>query len=204
MAESDKTEHISDSIMERFSVRTLSETELTSVARHLTGCPECQAEFVLTLRRQRGDADLSFTLAPEFWLRHEHVDYEQLVESAEGKLDTTSRELVDAHLKVCAPCQEDVRSFLAFREQIAPELKVSYAPVEKDSAHDRLSLVSWWQSRTWRPVYSVALIVIGIALVIEPRLLNRRQGNQQHNNRPRLRLVPGRHQMIVQPNFISE
>ena len=156
MADSDKTEHISESKMERFSVRTLSEIELTNVARHLTGCPDCQAEFVSTLRRQRGVADLSFTLAPEFWLRHEHLDYEQLVEFAEGKLDTPDRELIDAHLKVCTPCTEDVRSFLAFREQIAPEMRVSYAPVEQESVHERLSWVSWWRGLAWKSVYSAA------------------------------------------------
>lgn len=35
MAESDKTTHISELKMERFSVRTLSETDLAKVARHL-------------------------------------------------------------------------------------------------------------------------------------------------------------------------
>src|SRR5882762_6324948 len=133
MADSDKTAHISESLMERFSVRTLSETELTNIARHLTGCPECQAEFVSTLRRQRGTANLTFSLSPEIWLRHGHLDYEQLVELGDGKLDATDRELIDTHLKVCPACGEAVRSFLAFREQIAPEMRVSYAPLENES-----------------------------------------------------------------------
>lgn len=191
MAESDKTEHISESIMERFSVRNLSESELTNVARHVTRCPDCQAEFVSSLRRQRGDADLSFTLAPECWLRHEHLDYEQLVEFAEGTLDATNRELIDAHLKVCPPCQEDVRSFLAFREQIAPELRVSYSP-EKETAQKRLSLVNWWRDWTWSPAYSVALVVIGIALVIGAAvLLNRREESQQAQQSPTPQVSPG-------------
>ena len=58
---------------------------------------------------QRGVADLSFSLAPEFWLRHEHLDYEQLVEMADDNLDAADRELIDAHLKVCPACGEDVR-----------------------------------------------------------------------------------------------
>ena len=84
MAERDTTEHISESTMERFCMRLLTESELTMAARHLTGCPDCQAKFVSTLRRQREVADLSFTLAPEFWLRHDHLDYEQLVELGEA------------------------------------------------------------------------------------------------------------------------
>lgn len=190
MADSDKTEHISKSIMERFSVRTLSKAELTKVARHLTGCPDCQAEFVSALRRQRQVADLSFTLAPEFWLRHEHVDYEQLVEFAEGKLDATDRELIDVHLKVCPACSEDVKSFSAFREQIAPELAVSYAPMEQEPAHERFPC--WWNGRNWKPVYSAALVAIGIALVIGAALLlNRRPGNQQTQQLPTPQTSPG-------------
>jgi hypothetical protein len=185
MAESDKTEHISESIMERFCMRALTENELTMVAGHLTGCPDCQAEFVSTLRRQREVTDLSFTLAPEFWLRHEHLDYDQLVDLGDDKLDAADRELIDVHLKICPPCREDVRSFLAFREQIAPEMRVSYAPVEKESAREWLSWVSWWDGRTWKPVYSAALVVIGIALVIGAALLlNRRAENQQAQQVP--------------------
>lgn len=192
MADSDKTEHVSESIMERFSMRTLSETELTNVARHLTGCPNCQAQLVSTLRRQREVGDLSFTLAPEFWIRHEHVDYEQLLEYAERKLDATDRELIDAHLKVCTPCQEDVRSFLAFREQIAPEMKVSYAPLGQEPGQERLRWISWWHGWAWKPVYSATLVAIGIALVIGAALLlNRRAENQQAQQSPTPQASPG-------------
>lgn len=180
MAESDKTAHISDSLMERFCMRTLSEAELTNVAGHLMGCPDCQAEFVSMLRRQRGVAHLSFSLAPEFWLRHEHLDYEHLVELGEGTLDATDREVFDAHLQVCPACSEDVKSFLSFREQITPEMRVSYASLKNESVKEQLPWISWWRGRTWRPAYSAALVAIGIALVIGAALLlNRRAENQQ-------------------------
>ena len=107
--------------MELFCARGLPETELATAARHLANCSDCHQQFVATLRRHREVADLSFTLAPEFWFRHEHVDYEQLVGLADNKLDAADREVIDVHLKVCPSCREDVRSFLAFREQIAPE-----------------------------------------------------------------------------------
>lgn len=192
MADSDKTEHVSESIMERFSMRTLSETELTKVARHLTGCPDCQALLVSTLRRQREAGDLSFTLAPEFWIRHEHLDYEQVLEYAERKLDANDRELIDVHLTVCLACQEDVRSFLAFREQIAPELKVSYAPIAQEPIREQLSWVGWWRGLAWKPVYSAAFVVLGIALLIGAALLlNRKAENQQAQHPPTPQESPG-------------
>lgn len=192
MADSDKTEHVPESIMERFSMRTLSETELTNVARHLTGCPDCQALLVSTLRRQREAGDLSFTLAPEFWIRHEHLDYEQVLEYALHKLDATDRELIDVHLTVCPTCKEDVRSFLAFREQIAPELKVSYSPIGQAPIREQLSWVGWWRSLAWKPVYSAAFVLLGIALLIGAALLlNRRAENQQAQHSPTPQVTPG-------------
>jgi hypothetical protein len=192
MAERYTTEHISESTMERFCMRVLTENELTMVAKHLTGCPECQAEFVSTLRTQREVADLRFTLAPEFWLRHEHLNYEQLVEMADDKLDAADRELIDAHLTVCAPCTEDVRSFLAFREQIAPEMKTSYAPTKNESVNERLTWVDWWRALVWKPIYSVVILAIGIGLVIGGALLlNRRAGNQQAQQGPTPNVSPG-------------
>lgn len=201
MAENDRTEHISGHKMERFCVRTLSQPELADVAEHLAGCSACQREFVSTLRRQRGVSDLSFTLAPEFWLRHDHLDYEQLVALAEDKLEATDRELIDVHLKACGICQEDVRSFLAFRQEIAPELRVSYCPVEQKPARARPSVVSWWPSLAWKPVYSAAVIVIGIALVIGGAfLLSRRTDNQQAQNVPTPQVSPGLPSLPSSPN----
>jgi len=171
-------------------MRNLPQPELSSVAEHLTECAACQAEFVSTLRGQREDSDLSFTLAPEFWLRNDHLDYAQLVDLAENKLDAADREPIDAHLKVCQVCQEDVTSFLAFRKQIAPELKISYAPIQKEQRH-KASSVSWWHGLRWKPIYSAVIVVIGIALVIGAALLlNRRPENQQAQNQPTPQVSP--------------
>lgn len=191
MAESDKTTHISESKLERFSVRSLSETELTNVAGHLTECPDCQAEFVSTLRRQRGTANLSFSLSPEVWLRHGHLDYEQLVEFGDSKLDAADRELFDAHLQVCPACSEDVKGFMAFRERITPEMGVSYGPLEDGSVKEHLPWMSWWRGWTWSPVYSAALVALGIALVIGAALLlNQRAENRQAQQQPTPQVSP--------------
>jgi hypothetical protein len=180
MADNEMTEHVSTSKMERFCARGLPETELTTVARHLANCSNCHGQFVATLGRHRETNPVTFTLAPEFWLRHEHIDYEHLVELADKKLDATDRELIDLHLKVCPSCSEDVQSFLAFREEIAPEMGVSYAPIERELAREGLSWVSWWRGLAWKPIYAAAVVLIGIALVIGVTLfLKRRADNLQ-------------------------
>src|SRR6266568_1711300 len=114
-------EHITTSRMQRFRVRALPVGELTSISEHLDVCPSCNQQFTEMLRSRRLSEPLKITLAPEFQFRHEHVDYEQLVRLADKTMDASEREMLDVHLKVCAPCQEDVRSFLTFREQIDRE-----------------------------------------------------------------------------------
>jgi hypothetical protein len=108
---------------------------------------------------------LKFTLAPELGLRHDHVDYEQLVGLADNSLDTAERAMVDVHLKVCESCREDIRSFLEIREQIEKEDESSFAPIAPDAARE-LPWLSWWRGLAWKPIYATALLLIGIALVI--------------------------------------
>jgi hypothetical protein len=194
MANNGMIEHVSAERMERFCARILPEGELTAVAAHLAGCEECHGQFTNTLGRQRDGSPVSFTLSPEFWLRHEHIDYEQLVNLAENKLDTADRELIDLHLKICAPCEEDVRSFLAFREQIESELNVSYAPIGRHAGRDTLpsSPINWWRGLALKPAYVAAIILIGIAIFLGAALLlNRRAANQQVQHPPTPSISPG-------------
>ena len=83
---------------------------------HVADCPSCHHRFVEELRRKKGSGPFTFSLAPEFWFRHDHLDFDQLVDLADEKLDQYTREVIDAHLSTCETCREDVRSFLAFRK----------------------------------------------------------------------------------------
>ena len=192
MDNSEPTEHISRSRMELFSARGLPETELATVARHLAKCSDCGGQFVSSLRRQKGTAAVSFNLAPEFWLKHEHIDYDQLVEFADDKLEATDRELIDLHLEVCPHCKEDVRSFLAFREQIASELEVSYATVH-DAPRSKVSWWTQWNTLAWKPAYAAVLIIMGLAVIFGAILLKRRSDNlQAQRNQPSQNTPAGR------------
>jgi Putative zinc-finger len=193
MANSGMIEHVSTEKMERFCARILPESELIAVAAHLVGCEECHGQFINTLGRQRDGSPVSFILSPEFWLRHEHIDYEQLVDLADNKLDTADRELIELHLKNCAPCEEDVRSFLAFREQIEPEMEVSYGPIRRQPASKPLPSrpINWWRGLAWKRAYATAVILIGIAIIIGAALLlNRRTANEQVQHLPTPSIIP--------------
>jgi hypothetical protein len=135
---------------------------------------------------------LKITLAPEFWLRHEHVDYEQLVQLVDRTMDADEREMVDVHIKVCGSCQEDVRSFLALREQIDRETKSSHRPRVLEQTQERLPWLAWWRGLAWNPAYIGAVVLIGIALVIGVALLlKRRAANLEAKHIQPLQIVNG-------------
>jgi hypothetical protein len=193
MANSGMIGHVSTEKMERFCARILPETELTAVAAHVARCEECHGQFINTLGRQRDGSPLSFTLSPEFWVRHEHIDYEQLVNLADNNLDTADRELIDLHLKICAPCENHVRSFVAFREQIKPEIGVSYVPIGRQPKREGLSSlpITWWRGLAWKPAYAAAIILIGIAIIIGAALLLNRRSTSQQVQLPTPSVSPG-------------
>jgi anti-sigma factor ChrR (cupin superfamily) len=110
------THHPSTSQLERFCVGALPDDELTAVANHVADCAPCHDRFVEELRRKHGAGPFTFTLEPEFWFRHDHLEFDQLVELADEKLDQCTREIIDVHLTTCETCREDVRSFLAYRK----------------------------------------------------------------------------------------
>jgi hypothetical protein len=189
-----ETEHITTSRMERFCERALDQAELTSLAHHLKGCDKCSKDFVATLKRQKGTSTLRLNLSPDFWLRNEHLDYDHLLEFTDNKLDASDTEQINLHLESCASCKEDVRSFLAFREQIEPEMYVNYPAIGLQPARPTTSSspVTWWRGLAWKPVYAAVIISIGIAIIIVAAfLLNRRAAIQQAQHLPTPSISPG-------------
>jgi anti-sigma factor ChrR (cupin superfamily) len=106
--------HVSKSQLERFAVGALEEEELVSVATHTADCESCDKAFVEELRSRVGSGPFAFTLNPEFWFRHDHLKFEDLVGLADETVDDELKEIFDIHLKTCSRCKEDLTSFLAF------------------------------------------------------------------------------------------
>ncbi|HYN25450.1 MAG TPA: hypothetical protein VES69_10450 [Pyrinomonadaceae bacterium] len=175
---------MSTSLMERFCLSALPEAELTTITEHLTECQPCHQRFADTLGHQRGSAPTRFTLAPEFWLGHEHVDFEQLVAVADNKLDAIEREIIDTHVNICVTCREDVRSFLAFRDQIEPELRVHYGPTAQEPPREGFSWWTGWLGLSWKPIYAAAIVLMGIGLIIGGLFLKWRSDNFEARQTP--------------------
>jgi hypothetical protein len=106
--------HVSKSQLERFVVGALEEDELMLGARHVADCESCHKAFVEELRRRVGAGPLTFSLEPEFWFQHDHLQFEDLVSIANETVDHELKEIFDIHLKTCRGCRDDITSFLAF------------------------------------------------------------------------------------------
>lgn len=194
-------EHVTTSRLRRFSVQALPLIELTSIAEHLDLCHSCHERFIKILKTRRGQEPLKITLAPEFQFRHDHVDYELLVRIADGTVEPLEREMLDIHLKACAACQEDVKSFLSFREQIDTETQTIRPSFAGETATAKWSWFPWWSGLAWKPFYAAALLVIGMALVIGFMLFAKRQTTLQANHsQPREANIPSPIQTITPEN----
>src|SRR5436190_2503785 len=157
--------HILRANMKLFCARALPQAELVAIGRHLVDCPDCHRLLVSSLR-ETGSESPTFTLAPELWLRHEHLDYDQLVELSEDGLDADERESIDAHLSLCSTCQEDVTTFLAFRKEIESELKATSSPALAQQPLQKRNWRAAWNRLAWKPVYATAAIILAIAFII--------------------------------------
>ena len=176
------THHLSELEIKQLCVSALPEDELTAAAVHTADCEACDRRFIEELKRQRSPVPFNFTLEPEFWFRNEHLDFDDLDGLADNTFDEETREIINIHLSTCESCREDVRSFLAFRDTTAGEMKVSYGPTPYES-RDHTRGAPWvWQRLQRRPVYAVAAIVlVAVAVFIGLIALSRRSGPLQAN-----------------------
>ena len=190
------TEHLSKPRLERLCVRALSSRELVLSTQHLATCRYCRRHYQTTREAQRGGSTVRFTLAPEVWLRHEHLDYEQLVALAEQATDAEDQELINLHLKICAVCREDMRSFLAFREQIKAELLISYAPTKRRAAEERKRF-AWWTGLQWQFRYAAVILLVVIGVVTGLLLFNSPALDERRTATPAIK--PGANNQLASP-----
>jgi len=190
--------------MERFCLSGLPEVELASITDHLTQCQPCHELFADTLRNQRGSAAGKIILEPEFLLKHDHIEFEQLVEIAEEKLEATDQEMIDIHLAACESCREDVRSFLAFRKEIEPELHVRYGPGTRNPPQREVEPSSRRRRFAWKPAYAAAaVILIGIVLAIAVFVLKHRMNTLEALKTPTPEPTPSSQKAPTTPSPVS-
>jgi len=104
-------QHLTEVQIQRFCSHTLSDDELTLVAKHIGQCKYCDKRTCEELRRLHPPSTLRFTeddLA--FCVSNCHLDFETLMGLAEGKWDSEAQWLFGLHLKTCEQCAEDLKA----------------------------------------------------------------------------------------------
>lgn len=189
-------EHLSKPRLERLSVRSLPPSELTLSTQHLAICQFCRRHYQEIREMRRGGSIVRITLAPELWLSHEHLEYEQLVALADQTMAAEDLELANLHIKICATCREDMRSFLDFRKQITPELSVSYgAAIE--IKQQKVSPFGWWRGWSWQLRY--AAVIALVAVVVASLALWKYRANTLEARRNTPTTEPKNHDQLSAP-----
>ncbi len=150
-------EHLTDKQSQAFQARTLPPKEMVTALQHLESCENCRARSHQSFQQLNNFQPPAIFLLPEFQLRHEHLDEEQLTALADNLLGVEEREILRAHLQGCSRCGEELRSFMAFRQELATELNIRYAPTSFPK--QRWQWQTNWNAFTWKPLYAGFLVV---------------------------------------------
>jgi len=158
--------------MERFCARTLEVSKMAAIGEHMADCPECQRLFHDFFQKRRAFAPVVIDLSPEKWLRDEHLDYEWLTAYVDDAMEKDEREMTELHLQLCDQCREEVEEFIAWQQEIEPELKIRYMPDDPASSR-KWVWGSWdWLRMIRKPAYAFAvLLAIGAAITLTILLL---------------------------------
>ena len=102
-------QHLTEVQIKGFCAHTLSDDELTVVARHIGECRYCDKRICQEIQRlyppkKYTEDDLAFCV------RNCHLDFETLVGLAEGKWDSEAQWFFGLHLKTCERCVEDLKA----------------------------------------------------------------------------------------------
>lgn len=158
---------------------------MAAIGEHLANCPECHQLFHETFQKRRDYAPVVIDLSSEKWLRDEHLDYEWLTAYVDGVMEKDVREMTEIHLNLCGQCREEVEEFIAWRREIAPELKVRYLPDDQASSREWGFGLWSWLKIIRKPAYAFAiLLAISAAITLailfmksDPNSQERQQAN---------------------------
>lgn len=146
--------HISREQLKRYRDRALMPQELVAVDAHLGQCLECRDE--LTAMAVITDSTVSAVREALF----EHITYEQMDAWVDNQLDQSERELVMAHIGLCAPCARQLRSYESYAPVMSAAVIAPAQPVV--SIGEKL--------RAWFRMPQVAMITaaLAIAAIVTP------------------------------------
>lgn len=151
------TTHISREQLQKYRNRALVPQELVAVDAHLGQCQECRDE----LSALASISDLTVSAVRQ--ARFEHITYEQMDAWVDNELEQSERELVMAHIGLCAPCARQLHAYEGYAPAMSAPIITPAQPVV--SLGDKL--------RAWFRMPQVAMITAALALaaIVTPLMM---------------------------------
>jgi hypothetical protein len=151
------TAHVSPEKMEAFRADSLPADQAFGCAEHFAACEECGA--ALARAPHFSSRPLAIDFSAGDFTPDEHVEYEKLVPYAEGRIKSEEAVLLEAHLRSCARCREEVRVFCEFLMAVGPEMAQRYGP---QGVRSRVAeALGFWRLPRWVP-FAVGFLVIAV------------------------------------------
>jgi hypothetical protein len=121
-------EHLNQDQLQGYRDRTLALGELVAVDAHLGGCEPCR-----TALAGLADGSASSVLSAIEQARFRHLSYEHMDDWVEDRLAAEDRELVMAHIGLCAACARQLIAYQEYAPAMAAPVGTAAMVEEKQS-----------------------------------------------------------------------
>ncbi|HEX7294471.1 MAG TPA: zf-HC2 domain-containing protein, partial [Pyrinomonadaceae bacterium] len=142
----------------------LPTAELLEVDDHLAACEECRQRVNVDLQPGTLLSDFHRRLLSGF--RSDHLSYEQLVTIVDGELENSEHDELQAHLKACAPCTEDLNDLRALRAELNTVTAEDRERAPRRGFGEKIWAPLRSNRRSLSPAFAGALAVLLIAISI--------------------------------------
>ena len=155
------SEHFTEQNVERYRSRQMPPSELLVADDHLAVCEACRLKTLATVRAEATLTFLTSDLYTASSAEAVHLSYEQIAALIDNQVTDMERETIEKHVKLCAPCAEEVRDLSAFKSTLVTT--VDDQPIRAASPTPAERFAAFWRSQWAFPQFATAAVVLWAA-----------------------------------------
>lgn len=166
--------HLTATDIDRYRSKAITADEVRVLDSHLSECEDCRRSFL-----DSKSVDVAYSLVSDS-LRsapkstETHIEYEEMAAYADDALDAAARDIVEAHIRACKDCKNDVAELMSLKEAIASD--------EQTAVDVSQPSVPFWQTTAFRislEALAVLLIIVGVVWFSSRQIKSLRTENEQ-------------------------